>query len=62
MPKADNALIDTSAFGLATHIDSPRSKNNPHRSKWLVRFDTGVQILAPQCIFETMQFHLQSKD
>lgn len=54
--------IDTKDFGPMTHADGPKSKNNRHRSKWRIRFDTGVEMLVPEGIFEVMLFHLEEKD
>ncbi|MEM1289770.1 MAG: hypothetical protein AAGH60_15585 [Pseudomonadota bacterium] len=54
--------IDTKEFGLATHFDSPKSKENRHRSKWRIRFDTGVEMLVPGALMAVMQFHLQEAD
>lgn len=56
------AKIDTKDFGLTTHVDSPKSKNNTHRSKWRVRFDTGIDMLVPAPLFDLMTFHLEEKD
>ncbi len=62
VPSSASAHIDTRDFGLATHLDSPKSKNNRHRSKWRVRFDTGVEMLVPPELFGVMKLHLQEKD
>lgn len=54
--------IDTMAFGLAAQFDRPKSKDNRHRSKWRVRFDTGIDMLVPPELFEVMVFHLEEVD
>lgn len=59
MPARDEAHIDTKSLGLALSFDSPKSKNNRHRSKWLVKFDTGIEMLVPDDIFTMMTFHLE---
>lgn len=62
MPQADSTHIDTAAFGLALAFWSPKSAKNRHRSKWLIIFDTGVEMLVPLPIFETMRMHLREAD
>ena len=54
--------IDTKDFGLMTHADSPKSKDNRHRSKWRIRFDTGVEMLVPPAMMDVMTFHLEESD
>ncbi len=62
MPKADSTSIDTAQLGLATHVDGPKTSNNRHRSKWRVRFDTGVDMYVPASLFELMVLHLEEAD
>lgn len=57
-----SAHIDTKEFGLLTHVDSPKTANNKHRSKWRLRFDTGVEMLVPGALMDVMQFHLEESD
>lgn len=56
------AKIDTKELGLMTHIDSPKTKDNRHRSKWRIRFDTGIDMLVPEAMFDVMVFHLEEAD
>lgn len=57
-----NGKIDTKDLGLMTHADGPKTKNNTHRSKWRVRFDTGIDMLVPDALFDLMIFHLEESD
>lgn len=61
-PKGTNPIIDTAQLGLAISCDGPRTKGNPDRKRWLVRFDTGIAMLIPVEMFMIMQFHLAEKD
>lgn len=57
-----HSKIDTREFGLLLSADKPRTKQNPHRSKWRIKFDTGIDMLVPEALFLIMQFHLQERD
>lgn len=63
MPKPDiQPGIDTKDLGLALEIHTPRSKKNRHRSKYLVIFDTGIEMLVPEPLFLPMTLHLREAD
>lgn len=62
MPKSDEPYIDTADYGLAVSIMTPGFKNNPSKSRYFITFDSGVQMLVPSTMFETMRFNLQEKD
>lgn len=57
-----DATIDTRHLGLATHFDGPNTKGNRDRQRWRVRFDTGIEMLVPDKLFEKMVFHLEEND
>lgn len=63
MPQKDlKGGIDTSDLGMMLEAHSPKSRGNRHRSKWRVVFDTGIEMLVPDSLFETMAFHLEQAD